>query len=128
VHINTADAIATLTATLANLPTPTGGRADRARVAAARHGWVALHVWYDACADIDDPLDQPTGNIPDTDEPDQEVVRRLLAGWEVSVSRKSDRLAAARVLLQRGMPRNQVSLRLRLRHSVVTEMASQLAA
>lgn len=127
VHVNTATAVTRLCAALANEPDPQGPLATRNRRYASKRGWVPLRLWLDAWADIDDPADNVA--LPDSDLPDPEVVRRIVAGdCLVGPASLADRRAAALTLLARGATRTTAAEQTRLRWAIVVELADALAA
>jgi hypothetical protein len=127
VHVDTAAAVTHLCEILADEPAPQGVMADRNRRHAAARGWVTIQAWRDAWADIDDPADQLTP--PDSDLPDDVVVRRIVAGRPLArPASLVDRRAAALVLLQHGATRARAAQQAQLRWSIVVELAGTLAA
>lgn len=127
VHVDTAAAATRLCAALASEPDPPGPLATRNRRHGAKRGWIPLRRWHESWADIDDPADQP--DLLDSGLPDDEVVRRIVAGQQLpGPASLVDRRAAARVLLTQGKTCTATAQQARLRWTIVRDLAATLAA
>lgn len=107
VHVDTAAKITAVYRRLSSV-IPTGPQAGRVRNASVRKGWVSVADWRD----IDDPAEAQESSPDAVDmEPDNEIVRRLLAGIKTP-ARKVDKDAAFLSMLEAGKTDTWISERL----------------
>lgn len=87
-----------------------------------RYGWVTCMGWID----IDDPTERPTRGAQITG-PDEEIVRRLIAGQAVT-AHKRDRIEAVQRLARQGIGAGTISRRLRMSGQRVHDILGKDAA
>lgn len=93
-----------------------------AKKTAARHGFVSALAWNN----IDDPAEVPAVDATSDDEPDAEVVRRLIAGVKTP-ARHVDRIEAARRMSADGKTDSWIADRCGMSHRTVRKIMEAAA-